>query len=168
MCSGKSTLGKELSKQLETEFIDLDEYIETTQGRSISDIFAAEGENEFRVIEAKALDNIINSYGQTTAVIALGGGTPCRPGVMESLNKAGTTVHLEVPVPRIVERLLLEPAKRPLIHNKSADELMAYVEQMLSLRNPYYSKSTLNFNSSRLETKEEIESSARQLIEFLV
>lgn len=168
MCSGKSTLGKELSKQLNTEFVDMDEYIETTQGRSISDIFATEGESGFRVIEAEALANVINSYGQSAAVIALGGGTPCRPGVMEQLNNAGITVHLEAPVSRIVERLLLEPAKRPLVHNKTADELIAYVEQTLNLRNPYYTKSTLNFDSSRLETKEEIESSARLLIQFLV
>jgi len=52
MASGKSTIGREISKKLDMKFIDLDDYISKREKRSISEIFKVEGEIYFRKIES--------------------------------------------------------------------------------------------------------------------
>ncbi len=168
MCSGKSTLGRALARALGTDFIDLDDYIESRQGRTIAEIFAADGEAAFRQAEADALDEVIAASGRSRQVIALGGGTPCRPGVMDRLNDAGMAVHLTAPVARLVERLELGAAQRPLVAGKSAGELTAFVTAMLAERNPYYSLARYTFDSSRLEDQAQIDESVARFIATLL
>ncbi len=74
MGSGKTTLGKELSKDLDLKFIDLDAYIENKIGMTIIDIFNNKGEEKFRIIEKECL---IELSTEEHIVIATGGGTPC-------------------------------------------------------------------------------------------
>ena len=167
MCSGKTTLGKELATRLNVDFIDLDEYIEHRAGCTISEIFATDGEDAFRRLESDSLAQVIERYGDHTVVMALGGGTPCRPGVMERLNEVGVTVHLDVPVWRFVERLVEGASKRPLVAGKSKDELADYVKSMLDLRNPYYTQALLRFDASQLETAEQVKKSAELLQDIL-
>ena len=164
MCSGKSTFGKALAARLEVDFIDLDDYIVTRCGRSVSEIFRDEGEVGFRRIEAEALQNVLNSHEATCAVIALGGGTPCREGVMETLAEKGVTVHLDAPIERLVERLILGAAQRPLIAGKTPSEIKAFVEKSLSARNPFYSRALHTFDSSLLETEAQISQSVSRFI----
>lgn len=168
MCSGKSTLGRALARALNTDFVDLDDYIEHKQGRTIAEIFATDGEAAFRTAEATALDEVIGGNSGRRTIVALGGGTPCRPGVMDRLNAAGIAVHLDAPVDRLVERLKLGAEKRPLVAGKSACQLTEYVTSMLTVRNPFYTKARHNFDSSRLETESQIdESVARFIATFL-
>ena len=167
MCSGKTTLGKALSKLLGVEFFDLDEFIEKRENRSISDIFAQEGESYFRTIEENSLDHIITLHAALPAIVALGGGTPCRPGVMEKLNAAGITAHLDVSVERLVERLELASQNRPLAVGKTKAELEELVITMLKERNPYYRKAHIRFDASRLETEEQIIASAREFAKLI-
>ena len=72
---GKSYIGKKLSKELMIDFIDLDNYIETHEKKSISNIFFEKGEIYFRSIENKYLELILNK--NLKCVISTGGGTPC-------------------------------------------------------------------------------------------
>ena len=75
MASGKSTFGKELAKDKGLPFLDLDESVESREGRSISEIFAKEGEEYFRKREREILHEICNEADEF--VLATGGGTPC-------------------------------------------------------------------------------------------
>ena len=75
MASGKSTIGKEVSKKLYMNFIDLDAYIVKRESQSISAIFKVKGEIYFRSIERRYLKELLNSDGDF--VLSLGGGTPC-------------------------------------------------------------------------------------------
>lgn len=72
--SGKSTLSKQLAKEINYHFLDLDEWIVQHERNSISEIFAIKGEEYFREIERKAL---LYSLTLQRTVIATGGGTPC-------------------------------------------------------------------------------------------
>ena len=72
--SGKSTLGRQLAKELNYDFIDLDKKIEISEGKKINEIFTLEGEDYFRKLETEQLKKI---EANNRLVIANGGGTPC-------------------------------------------------------------------------------------------
>lgn len=89
MGCGKTSVGRALAERLGWEFIDLDEYIEHKLGRSISTVFATEGEEKFRAVEAEAVRDVIimHQLTGTDLVLALGGGTltiaPVQPLILE-------------------------------------------------------------------------------------
>ncbi len=126
--SGKSTVGKELAGKLGVPFVDLDEQIARADGRSVTEIFDAEGEAGFRAREARALQA---SSAQDPAVIACGGGVVLEPANRITLRSNGTCVFLDVPIDVLGSRV--EPnADRPLI--RAEGDLQRLLEQ----REPMY------------------------------
>ncbi len=90
--SGKSTIGRRLAKALGVSLLDTDVAIEQQTGRTIADIFATDGEREFRRIEEEV---VRASLAEHDGVLSLGGGAVTTPGVREAL--AGhTVVYLEI------------------------------------------------------------------------
>lgn len=167
MGSGKTYSATGLSKEWGIPHIDLDAWIESTEGIFIQDIFSTKGEEHFRAIESAALkqvwqelngqqkenlvvpvlgDHIINKFN-IFAIISVGGGTPCFHRNMEWMNERGVTVWLDLPTELLVERLKTEKDKRPLIASLGDDELRDYVEQKLNERTKYYSKAMLRVKS---------------------
>jgi shikimate kinase len=112
MGCGKSSIGRRLASRLGYAFLDSDELIvESAQGKSISDIFAEEGEERFRERETGALQGLIDS---TSIVLATGGGAVLRPENREILRKIGTTVWLHAD-PEILFERATRNRKRPLL-----------------------------------------------------
>lgn len=138
MASGKSTFGKELAKDKGLPFLDLDERVEFREGRSISEIFAKEGEEYFRKREREILHEICNEADEF--VLATGGGTPCFFDNMDYMNQAGTTVFLNTSPLVIVDRLKRQRADRPLLAMYSDDELEFFVREHLESRLSFYLK----------------------------
>lgn len=98
--SGKSTIGRRLAKALGVGLLDTDVAIEQRTGRSIADIFATDGEQEFRRIEE---DVVRAALADHDGVLSLGGGAVTRPGVRAAL--AGhTVVYLEISAAEGVRR----------------------------------------------------------------
>jgi shikimate kinase len=98
--SGKSTIGRRLAKALDVTLLDTDAAIEQRTGRSIADIFAADGEPVFRRIEE---DVVRDALARHDGVLSLGGGAVTSPGVCEAL--AGhTVVYLEISATEGVRR----------------------------------------------------------------
>ena len=89
---GKSTLGKLLAEQMNRKFVDADTCIAERAGKSIPEIFAQEGENTFRKLEAQVLADLGK---QSSLVIATGGGCVTRPENYESLHQNGTIVWVK-------------------------------------------------------------------------
>lgn len=90
--SGKSTIGRRLARALGVGLLDTDVAIEQRTGRTIADIFATDGEAEFRRIEE---DVVRAALADHDGVVSLGGGAVTSPGVREAL--AGhTVVYLEI------------------------------------------------------------------------
>ena len=107
MGSGKSTLGRALAQRVPgCAFIDLDEEIERRAGMSVREIFDTLGQERFRALEADTLRSLCPPEGTQVCVVATGGGTPCRPGAMEWMNAAGTTVLLRASDAVLLRRLL--------------------------------------------------------------
>lgn len=137
MGSGKSTVGQLLAKETGWKFLDLDHYIETRQNKTIAQIFSAHGEPEFRKKENEALNEIIQ---QEKVIVATGGGTPCYYNNMDIMNKTGLTIYLQLSAEELRKRLLPARAARPLIADKSDAELLTFIKEKVSEREPFYQK----------------------------
>lgn len=164
MGCGKSTMGRAVSQLTGVPFIDLDNYIEGRYHMSVKEIFAKHGEEGFRDIERRMLQEVADFED---VIVACGGGTPCFFDNMEYMNAHGTTVFLNTPIPRLHSRLMRGRHKRPLIANKSDEELLEFIKKALADRWEHYAKAQIEFSSERLESREEIENTAREFIELL-
>jgi shikimate kinase len=135
MGSGKSTLGRKLAHKLNLQFIDMDDYLESRFYKTVSQIFAEEGETVFRQKERKVLEELSEFMD---VVIATGGGAPCFLDNMDLMNRTGKTVFLDVDPHRLAYRLKHSKTERPLIAGKSNAELIPFIEEMLNKRRPFY------------------------------
>ena len=135
MGCGKSTLGRRLSKHLGLQFIDMDHYIEERNCKTIPQIFAEDGEAEFRKKERRALEELAEF---TDIVIATGGGAPCFFDNIELMNKTGKTIYLNISPNILADRLMKSKTERPLIKGKSREELVAFIDETLKKRNAFY------------------------------
>jgi shikimate kinase len=136
MGSGKTHWGRLLSEKLRIRFFDLDEHITEQAGKTITEIFATEGEEQFRLLEKEAMYIITESHD--SFVMATGGGAPCYFNNIEYMNQAGITVWLNTALPVIFERLSREKQKRPLIKELTDDQLDAYISKKFADRRIYY------------------------------
>lgn len=137
MGSGKSHLGWKLANYLGVQFVDMDNYIEERNCKTIPQIFAEEGEAEFRNKERKALEELSEF---TDIVIATGGGAPCFFDNVNLMNETGKTIYLNIDPAILADRLLKSKTERPLIKGKSREELVDFIDQTLKKRNEFYSQ----------------------------
>ena len=139
--AGKTTLGRQLAAHFNRPFLDLDIAIEARTGRSAREIFAEDGEAEFRNVESSVLREALGHPGPPL-VLATGGGTPCYHENMDLLNRAGPTLWLDVPVEMLAARLAPdEVAKRPLIAAAGGPE--AWLRETLKARMKFYAQARL-------------------------
>lgn len=159
MGCGKSYSGKRLAEGFGINFLDLDEYLEAKEGRTIREIFEAEGEDYFRIKEKECLQDMAK---KESTIISVGGGTPCFFDNMEWMNQHGVTIFLETPVEVLAKRLMQAMENRPLLKGFSKKELTEFIENKLKERNPFYHQAHLFY-----EQKEEGQDVAGDLKRYL-
>ena len=164
MGSGKTTVGKALSKETGMMFYDLDWYIESRMRKSVSQIFAEKGEEGFRKIEYNMLHEVAEFED---VIISCGGGTPCFFDNMDYLNQQGDVVYLKASPETLYKHLLMAKIERPLLKGKSADELIAYITEHLKQREPFYEKARYILDVNVLDDYDKIQISVQQLRELL-
>ena len=153
MASGKSTIGREISKKLDMKFIDLDDYISKREKRSISEIFKVEGEIYFRKIESLYLGEILNS--KDSFILSLGGGTPCYSNNMELiLNSEASSIYIKAGIKTLVSRLTAEKNRRPLVAELEDDKLVEFVAKHLFERRFFYEQASMTVNTEDKSTEE--------------
>ena len=150
MGSGKSYWGKLWAKEKGFLFIDTDECIEKTEGQSIEMIFEKKGETYFRQLESSVLRSTLE---YNDCIIACGGGTPCFDDNMNWMNSNGTTIFLQSTASQLLQNILLETHKRPLIKNIDHHELLNYIEQKLSDRIDIYKMASIIVDIHELDEK---------------
>ena len=131
MASGKSVVGKKLSKRMGLNFFDTDEQIEKKAGATISWIFDIEGEKKFREREFETLSQLIE---EDNCVISTGGGIVLGEE-NRALLKKGTGIYLKTSIQSQLERTLNDK-HRPLLQN--SDNKEETLKEMAKLRNPIY------------------------------
>lgn len=164
MGAGKTTAGRELAKELNLDFIDLDHFIQTRFQKTVSQLFSELGENEFRNIES----NMLKEVGEfEDVVISTGGGTPCFFDNMAYMNSTGTTIYLKATPEALSARLNTCKEKRPLIRDKNEEELYAFILESLDKREPFYSQAGVIFETEELINRDDIDRYIKQLINVL-
>lgn len=140
MGSGKTTIGKYIARDMKWDFIDMDDYFVSKYMCSIKDFFAHRGEDEFR----KAENEIVNELSQKqNIVVATGGGAPCFYDNMDVMNKSGLTIYISVEPAILANRLKNAKSERPLIADKTDEELLDYIKSKLEEREPFYRKARM-------------------------
>lgn len=152
MGAGKTSVGTILAELLDFQFIDLDQYIENRFRTTISSIFATKGEDGFRELEKVALTQVLR-YSRT--VVATGGGTPCFFDNIEQINQNATSIYLQFSPEVLAKRLSFDTSgKRPLVQEKSFDELVEYAKQKLVEREKFYLQSTITVSNTNVSSYE--------------
>lgn len=157
MGSGKSTIGRELSKLLSYPLIDTDQFIVDQEKLSVADIFSLNGEDYFRNCESEALRQLIHQ--QTSHhIIATGGGLPMRPENQALLRQLGYVVWLDARIDTILQRTS-RTTHRPLLQTENP---RSTIESMLTQRNSIYQ----NVSHLRIQTSDlNISESAHGILE---
>ena len=140
MGSGKNYWGKKWADASGYDFFDIDKIVEEQQGKTISEIFAKQGEDHFRNLETIVLRNFRN---KNNAIVATGGGTPCFNDNITWMNKNGTCIYLHSSPDNILKRLVSEKEKRPLIKNLKDDELLFYITEKIKERELFYNQAKI-------------------------
>ena len=143
--SGKTTIGRRLSKALGVSLLDTDVVIEERTGRSIADIFATDGEREFRRIEEEVVRAALAGHD---GVVSLGGGAVTSPGVCEAL--AGhAVIYLEISAREGVRRTGGN-AVRPLLAGGDEAEKYSKFKDLMAKRIPLYRRvATIRIDTNR-------------------
>ncbi len=144
MGSGKTSVGRSLASRLQTSFADLDALIEDRAGRSISAIFAENGENYFRELECKVLHELDN-YG----VVALGGGAFISPHNRSLVVSSGFSIFLYCELDTICNRLRLDTS-RPLFGSREE------METLYQKRLPIYRLANLTVDVTHMSVEEAV------------
>ena len=146
---GKSTIGLQLAKQFNLQFIDTDKEIEKKTNKKILDIFKKNGENHFRNMESRLIRNI-----KEKSIIACGGGLPLSNNNMDYIKSKGTCIYLIASEETLYNRLKGEIDIRPLICQKSDDELKIFIKENLTQREAVYKKADHIINTDILTENE--------------
>ena len=117
MGSGKSTLGKSLSEKIQKPFIDLDSEIEKAAGKSITEIFDIDGEEQFRKMETKQL----KQYSES--IVACGGGIVLNNANRKFINENGIAILLLASMGELTQRLS-SSNNRPLLADDNMKEAL--------------------------------------------
>jgi shikimate kinase len=146
MGAGKSTVGAMLAQVLEWKFLDIDRVIEAQTGKTVAEIFALQGEETFRALEAEA---IRDHSARENLVMALGGGAIETLSTRELLTTldGAAVVFLDAPLDVLVARCLAQPgaAERPLLADREG------LVRRLQSRLPYYRSAHLTISTEALD-----------------
>ncbi|MGE5583467.1 MAG: shikimate kinase [Bacillota bacterium] len=144
MGTGKTTVGKLLAANLGYDFLDTDDLIEAREGKTVSQIFATDGEAYFRKLEHKLARELSKA---DSLVIASGGGFALNRENMEVLRSNGLVVSLNAS-PEVIYQRVKHESHRPLLAVKNP---LPQIEKLLSYRAKYYQEADLMVDTSRKE-----------------
>ncbi len=164
MGAGKTTVGRALAAELGIEFYDLDWYIESRMRKTVKQLFDEVGEEGFRKIEHNMLREVAEFEN---VVISCGGGTPCFFDNMAYMNQQGDTVYLKASPEILYKHLKMGKSVRPLLLNKTPEEVQVFITEQLANREPYYSRAKYTVNVNLMDNHDKIRMSVEKVKQLL-
>ncbi len=134
MGTGKTTVGRAVAHKIGFQAVDSDHEIERLQGKTISDIFAQQGEAAFRAMER---DFVERGHPAARTLVACGGGLVVQPGMLAALKARGVVVCLHASLETILARTARH-RNRPLL---AVDDPEERVRTLYAAREPIYKQS---------------------------
>lgn len=154
MGTGKTEVGRRLARALDRTFVDTDRLVEAKAGRSVSSIFAGDGEAAFRALEREA---VAEACALPDAVIATGGGALGDPESRRRLFAAGPVVCLTA-TPEEILRRVGRGETRPLLAAYDTDaERLARIRELLAARATMYGSATHTIDTTGLDVAQVVE-----------
>lgn len=147
MGTGKSSVGQLVAQQVHFTFLDTDHVIEMRTGKSISDIFAQDGEPAFRALEKNIVAELAT---RKKTVISTGGGLPVNPDNLASLKSHSLVVCLWASAEKIWERVRSQ-SHRPLLNEPDP---LAKIKSLLEKREPFYRQADVLLNTEMRAVKD--------------
>jgi len=147
MGTGKTSVGRLVAEQLRFDYLDTDEMIQARTSRTIAQIFKSDGEETFRALEEKVVEEI---SARTKTVIATGGGLPASPKNLASLKTHALVVCLWAPPEKIWERVKNQ-SHRPLLHDSDPQKK---IRELLAAREPFYKQADVLLNTELRSLRE--------------
>lgn len=138
--SGKTTLGRQLAKQMGYHFFDTDKAIELRYHTTIPLLFNHYGETAFRIIERRILEE---TGALHDTVVSTGGGLPCNKHNIDYILAHGTAIHLTMSVDDIMHRIEHAQKGRPSLAGMDREEQRQFISTQLADRLPYYNRAPL-------------------------
>lgn len=164
MGAGKTTVGKALSKDLDMPFYDLDWYIESRMRKTVKQIFDERGEEGFRKIEHNMLHEVAEFEN---VIISCGGGTPCFFDNMDYMNAQGETVYLKATPEVLYGHLKMGRTVRPLLLNKTPEEVRVFIREQLAEREKFYGKARHTLDVNLMDNYEKIKVTVSEMKRLL-
>jgi shikimate kinase len=118
MGTGKSTVGRQLARQIGFSFLDSDHEIERSQGKPVSQIFAEQGEAKFRALEREFIEH---GHPPRKCVVSCGGGLIVPSGMLELLRSRGVVICMHAPIETILQRTM-HATHRPLLQVENPEQ----------------------------------------------
>ncbi len=147
MGTGKTAVGKELARKKKLQFVDLDGLIELREKRTISDIFAKNGEPYFRKVEKRVLKEVSK---EKEFVVACGGGIVLDKENIKIMKETGIIICLTAS-PQVILKRTSAYRHRPLLNVSNPHK---QIELLLKLRAPYYAQADKTIDTSKISIKE--------------
>ena len=158
MGAGKSTIAERLSKLLSSPHIDLDLYIESKEGITVSEIFSTSGETAFRKIEERYLSELINNNTHKVLLLSLGGGSLLSASNRRIIRDNSVCIYLKASADTLAERLSKSRKTRPLISEIQPSDFKGHIETLLNKREKHYeSTASITIDIDGLSANEIIE-----------
>lgn len=145
--AGKSYWAKQLSTYLHVPYVDLDAKISHAYGKTINELFTDSGENAFRKIEQKELQNLC--FQSPLQIIACGGGTPIYEDNLAWMKRFGLVIFINPNKASILQRIHAK-SHRPQFLNKTIQEVETLYEELLIKRLPIYQEANIIINEEQL------------------
>jgi shikimate kinase len=145
---GKTSVGERIAKRLYRDFIDMDHEIEKKYGMKVPDIFSKFGEAKFREMEREVTIDYITT--KRLKIISLGGGAYTQPEIREACLNYCIVITLDLSWESWKDRLNLIIDSRPVLHNKSLDE----IEDLYLKRQRIYKQNSFQVNTDHLNEAE--------------
>ena len=150
MGTGKTAVGKELARKKKLQFVDLDGLIELREKRTISDIFAKNGEPYFRKVEKRVLKEVGK---EKKFVVACGGGIVLDKENIKIMKETGIIICLTAS-PQVILKRTSAYHHRPLLNMSNPHK---QIELLFKLRAPYYAQAHKTIDTSKISVKEVVD-----------
>ncbi|WP_051365866.1 shikimate kinase [Metaclostridioides mangenotii] len=160
MGAGKTTVSKHLSKMLGMNCIEMDEHLKSEQGMSISDIFEKYGEDHFRDIESKAIEDLKKKSG---TIVSCGGGIALRRRNIDAMRSQGKIVLLTATSQTTLDRVK-ESDERPILNGNMNVE---FIESLMEARKEkYLASADIHVDTNKKSVEEVCEEIVEKLIDL--